>query len=204
MSRLFTLFFSMLFLHSFKMVSTSVNFNIRSSACNKPNSRHAEAFVNIENTFTLANAQSFTNDFEFKTPCSDFKSQTLTVQLISQEYVIILGNQELVFEGDDEEFDGIAFNDLESWWKENIAESTDIVMYGDVIDNEEDLNIIAFQTVPREFLAQIQALGLEFNPEDNTYFVQAEDEDVIPFKHSESPEDFNLAQLFAHGSSELE
>ena len=194
----------MLFLHSTKMVSTSVDFEIRSAACDRPSASHAEAFVKIENTFSLANAQSFTNDFEFKTPCSDFKNQTLTVQLISQEYVIILGNQELVFEGDDEEFEGIAFEDLPRWWKENIGESTDVVMYGDVVENEEDLNIIAFQTVPREFLAQVQALGLEFHPEDNTYFVQAEDEEVLPFKHSESPEDFNLAQMFAHGSAELE
>ena len=184
-------------------LSDGVNFDIKPSLCDLPNPEIYKATISITNFFKLQYHDELSSDLSFKVPCVDYNTNTLKIRMMSQEYTIIIGNEELVYEGDSEEFEDIPINDIPAWWRANIGYYPEVVLSGEIVSGGEGDDWVEFTTVPRDFLAQMEDLELTFSPEETTYYVMTEEEEVIPFKHSESPEDFNVAQLFIHGTSEM-
>ena len=203
MRSLYTLFILSIFVTFSSQISDGVNFETKASMCDLPKNKMHSATIQIQNFFRLKNSKEISSQFAFKMPCVYFNHGTLKIRMLSQEYLIVVGNQELVFEGDSEEFEDVPANDLVPWWRHNLGYSSDVVVSGRLVPDDEGPAWLEFQTVPREFLAQMEELELAFRPEESTYYVMAEDEDVIPFKHSESPEEFNPTEMFIHGETQM-
>ena len=193
----------MLFVNLTFAVTDGVNFEIKASYCNLENEIDYNAMFMIENFFKLENSDDFFTNLTFKLPCPAFNSQNLKIRMLSREYIIVIGKEELIFEGNSEEFEDVPANDIVNWWRENIGYWPDVVVTGELVQDENHQFWLEFETIPRDFLSQIEFLGLNFNPDESTYYVEAEVDEIIPFKKLGSSEGFNAAELFIHGSTEM-